>query len=63
MRDWFLFRYDGQFYRFIALPFGWDRSPKWFNQLMVPMVRNLRQLYRVLAYLNDFLLCFVRAGG
>jgi hypothetical protein len=22
MRDWFLFRYDGRFYRCIALPFG-----------------------------------------
>jgi hypothetical protein len=38
MRDWFLFRYDGRFYRCIALPFGWGRSPMWFTQLMVPMV-------------------------
>jgi hypothetical protein len=27
MGDCFLFRYDGRFYRFIALPFGWGRSP------------------------------------
>jgi hypothetical protein len=62
MRDWFLFRYDGSFYRCIALPFGWGRSPMWFTQLMVPMVRNLREKYRVLAYLDDFLICPVKAG-
>jgi hypothetical protein len=50
MRYWFLFRYDGRFYRCIALPFGWGRSPMWFTQIMVPMVRKLRQQYRVLAY-------------
>jgi hypothetical protein len=44
MRDWFLFRDDGPFYRCIAHPFGWGRSPMWFTQLMVPMVRKLRQL-------------------
>jgi hypothetical protein len=27
MREWFLFRYDGRFYRCIALPFGWGRIP------------------------------------
>jgi hypothetical protein len=31
MRDWFLFRYDGRFYRCIALPFGSGRSPMWFT--------------------------------
>jgi hypothetical protein len=61
MRDWFLFRYDGLFYRCIALPFGWGRSPMWFTQLMVPMVRKLRQQNRVLAYSNDFLICPVKA--
>jgi hypothetical protein len=38
IRDWFLFRYDGRFYRCISLPFGWGRSSMWFTQLMVPMV-------------------------
>lgn len=27
MRNYFLFHYDGRFYRCIALPFGWGRSP------------------------------------
>jgi hypothetical protein len=30
MRDWFFFRYEGSFYRCIALPFGWGRSPMLF---------------------------------
>jgi hypothetical protein len=62
MRDWFLFRYDGRFYRCIALPFGWGRSPMWFTKLMAPMVRKLREKYRILAYLDDFLICPVKAG-
>jgi hypothetical protein len=32
-----------------------------FTQLMVPMIRKLRQQYRVLAYLDDFLICPVKA--
>jgi hypothetical protein len=62
MRDWFLFMYDGCFYMCIALPFGWGRSPMWFTQLMVPMVRKLRQQYRVLEYSDGFLICPVKAG-
>jgi hypothetical protein len=34
----------------------------WYTQLMVPMVRKLRQQYRVLTYLDDFLICSVKAG-
>jgi Reverse transcriptase (RNA-dependent DNA polymerase) len=63
MRDWLLFRYDKRFYRCIALQFGWGWSPMWFTQLMVPMVRKLREQYRVLAYLDDFLICSVKAGS
>jgi hypothetical protein len=37
IRDWFLFRYDGRFYSYIALPFGWGRRTMWFAQLMVPV--------------------------
>jgi hypothetical protein len=62
MRDWFVFAYDGKFYRCIALPFGWRRSPMWFTHLMVPLITKLRQSYRVLAYLDDFLICPAKAG-
>ena len=55
--DWFIFGYDGRYYQSIPLPFGWGRSPLWFTQLMIPFVRALRRLgYRVLAYLDDFLI-------
>jgi hypothetical protein len=33
----------------------------WFTQLMIPMVRKIRQQYRVLACLDDFLICPVKA--
>lgn len=57
MRDWFIFHYYGKYYRCIALPFGWGRSPLWFTQLMTVFLRPLRQLgYRVLCYLDDFLI-------
>jgi hypothetical protein len=62
MRDWFVFAYDGRFYRCIALPFGWGRIPMWFTHLMVPLITRLRQSYRVLAYLDDFLICPAKAG-
>lgn len=63
MRDWFIFRYNGQYYQCVALPFGWGRSPVWFTQLLVPFVRRLRELgYRVLAYLDDFLVAPSRYG-
>jgi hypothetical protein len=61
MRDCFVFAYDGRFYC-IALPFGRGRSPMWFTHLMVPLVTKLRQSYRVLAYLDDFLICPAKAG-
>jgi hypothetical protein len=36
-------------------------EPDVFTQQMVPMVRKLREQYRVLAYLDDFLICPVKA--
>lgn len=58
MRDFFIFRYAGCYYRCIALPFGWGRSALWFTKMMRPIVRFLRQRwrYRILPYLDDFLL-------
>jgi Reverse transcriptase (RNA-dependent DNA polymerase) len=57
IRDLFCFRYYGRYYRCVALPFGWGRSPMWFTQFMVPVVTHLRGVmkFRVLAYLDDFL--------
>lgn len=63
MRDWFIFRWDGRYYQCVALPFGWGRSPLWFTQFMAIFVKQLRCLeFRVLAYLDDFLIAPTRAG-
>jgi Reverse transcriptase (RNA-dependent DNA polymerase) len=58
MRDMFTFHYAGRYVRCIALPFGWARSPMRFTRMMRPLVQHLRsvKLFRVLAYLDDFLL-------
>lgn len=56
MRPYVLFHYDGRVYASVALPFGWSMSPYWFTRLLKPMVGWLRQNgFRVLAYLDDFL--------
>lgn len=58
MRDFFLFRYDGRYYRFTALPFGWGPSALYFTNLMRPVAQYIRNkwCWRVLPYLDDFLL-------
>jgi len=64
MRDWFLFRYEGRYYCCTALPFGCGKSPLWFTQMMAPFVRELRHMgFRVLAYLDDFLIAPNRHGA
>ena len=56
IRDWFLLKYHGRYFRCLALPFGWGRSPIW-TRLMAPFITELRRLgYRVLGYLDDFLI-------
>lgn len=57
MRDFFLFHYAGRYFRCIALPFGWGRSPMWFTKMMRGFVRYMREkmCYRVLPYIDDFL--------
>ena len=58
MRDYFSFGYNGRYFRCIALPFGWCRSAMWFTKLMRVVVRHIREVigYRVLPYIDDFLL-------
>lgn len=58
MWDWFLFHYDGRYYRCIALPFGWTASPFWFVKLLSPLTRYMRRelLLRVLVWLDDYLI-------
>ena len=56
MREFFIFRYDGLFYRCIALPFRRGQSVIWFTKLLRPLVQHLREVlgYRVLPYTDDF---------
>lgn len=56
--DWFLFRYDGRYYRCIALPFGWTSSPCWFIKNLSPLTRYMRSelCLRVLVWLDDYLI-------
>lgn len=63
MRKWFLFRYAGRYYRCVALPFGWGRSPLWFTQFISTFVPEVRRWgYRVLPYVDDFLIAPSPAG-
>jgi hypothetical protein len=56
IRKNFMFHYDGAFYLFVALPFGWGRSLIWFKELMKLIVRAIREYRaRVLGYLDDCL--------
>lgn len=43
MTYYFDFRYDGRYYRCIALPFGWLESGYWFMKLLRPMLRHIRE--------------------
>lgn len=55
MRDYSLFRYDGNFYGCSALASGWGRGALWFTNLLRPMVQHLREKKecRVLPYIDD----------
>ena len=57
IRNWFLFRIDGRYFRCIALPFGWKLSPFYFIKLMRPFVEYVRNRLnlRIHPYMDDFL--------
>lgn len=56
IRKFFLFHYNGRYFRCIGLPFGWSRSAFWFVNLLKQFVRSLREWgYRVLGYIDDVL--------
>jgi hypothetical protein len=57
MRNYFVFRYSGRYYRCMALPFGWGRSVWCFTKLLRPMFKYIRTElgYRLLPWIDDFL--------
>lgn len=57
IREFFLFRYAGRYFKCIALPFAWCRSAMWFTKMVRVMIRHIRSVFgfRVLPYIDDFL--------
>ena len=58
IRNWFIYRINGRYFRCIALPFGWKLSPAYFIKFMRPMVQYIRQHLhlRIHPYMDDFLI-------
>ena len=58
IRDWFVYKIDGRYFRCISLPFGWKLSPAYFIKFMRPMVQYVRQQLRlrIHPYMDDFLI-------
>lgn len=57
IRNLFLFRVDGRYFRCIALPFGWKLSPYYFIKIIRPFVQFARHRFgmRIHPYIDDFL--------
>lgn len=56
IRDWIIFHYDGQYYQFVSVPFGWGHSPLRFTRLVSPFVAELWYYgYRMLHYMDEFI--------
>lgn len=58
IRYYFLFRYRGRYYRFIAPRFGWETSEWGFIKLLLHLVQHIRGKmgYRLLTNMDDFLI-------
>jgi len=56
--DQLVFQYKSTNYILLKLPFGWDKSPKVFQNVMSSIVHasQLKNTVLILAYLDDFLL-------
>jgi hypothetical protein len=53
----FQFRWDGLLYQYLCCPFGWSRSPQWFQAFTSHIAKICRSKYqiRLIVYLDDFL--------
>lgn len=55
-RKYLRFRFEGQHYQFVCLPFGLCSSPHTFTKIMKPVVNKLRSKgFLSVVYLDDFL--------
>ena len=56
-RPYMAFRWEGQVYVWLVMPFGWAWAPFLFTKLMAPVMRHLRRAgLRTVIYLDDILL-------
>ena len=56
-RDYFGFAWNGEYFRWCVLPFGWCASPYFFGKTLKPVIQFLRvQGIRVILYVDDFLI-------
>ena len=52
------FQFEGKFYSYVVLPFGFCLSPYFFAKVLRPVVKYLRsQGVRLSLYVDDFLIC------
>jgi hypothetical protein len=56
-RKFFQFKWRGKLYQFNSLPFGWSRSPQWFQSFTRHIASICRRRgIRMVCYLDDFLI-------
>ena len=52
------FQFEGRYFSYVSLPFGFALSPYYFSKVLRPVVTYLRQLgVKLVLYVDDFLLC------
>lgn len=57
IRNWFIFRLDGSYFRCIDLPFGWSLSPPYLIKFICPFVRYIGHNIglQIHPYMEDFM--------
>jgi hypothetical protein len=57
-QKYFSFYFEGKYYSYVVLPFGFSLSPYFFAKVLRPVVTYLRSLnIRLSLYVDDFLIC------
>ena len=58
LQNFFVFQFQGKFYRYACLPNGLTSAPRLFTKIMNPVLSTLRKLgYNVMNYLDDVFIC------
>ena len=57
-REYLSFQFEGKYFSYVVLPFGFSLSPYFFTKVLRPVVKYLRsQGVRLSLYVDDFLIC------